>query len=347
VGALCGTAAVALLVAKKAAAHTWALVTLIASVASAGTGFVARQRELQRADALFATATPVHQARVHRLAFEEARRGPQFGFAGSLLPLMLGAVAALLAARGRPRALGTAAALSLAAAGGCALSLWLARAPTPKDAFDFGDHDEPAWDLAFAIETVGTDPAAGCNMLEVALEPYWQPADRLQWPRQLTREPPRSLASWRAAADTCVRAALSHSSGVQWNPRLLLASPQLQAEDLRANVEALLMPAAPTPTHLDKDAIASVVMSRRPEFRLCYELELQRQPSLAGRVAVHFTIGADGTVLEANTDGSFPAPAVSQCLLARFRALRFPPPDDGEPVEVNYPFVFTAAAPAR
>ena len=47
---------------------------------------------------------------------------------------------------------------------------------------------------------------------------------------------------------------------------------------------------------LDRDLIADVIYRNMGQFRFCYEQGLQGEPALAGRVAIRFTIGGNGTV---------------------------------------------------
>ncbi|MEM7677650.1 MAG: AgmX/PglI C-terminal domain-containing protein, partial [Myxococcota bacterium] len=71
------------------------------------------------------------------------------------------------------------------------------------------------------------------------------------------------------------------------------------------------------------------------------ERELGRNPTLAGKVTVEFTIVERGTVSNAraaeNTTGS---PAVASCVTAAVRRFRFRPGPEGGSVTFRYPFVF-------
>ena len=93
---------------------------------------------------------------------------------------------------------------------------------------------------------------------------------------------------------------------------------------------------------LDKGEIASVVRRRIKSVQSCYERELKKNPDLAGKITMQFTIGSVGrvTAIKAtvNTTGS---PAVANCIQQRISLWRFPKPDGGD-VTVAYPFVFTA-----
>ena len=73
----------------------------------------------------------------------------------------------------------------------------------------------------------------------------------------------------------------------------------------------------------------------------CYEKELKRDPKLAGKITVGFTIETDGkvseTFIEGNTMGN---KTVANCITGRIRTWRFPKPKGGS-VTVAYPFIFS------
>ncbi|NPD28008.1 TonB family protein [Corallococcus sp. AB004] len=93
---------------------------------------------------------------------------------------------------------------------------------------------------------------------------------------------------------------------------------------------------------LDKDVIAKVIRRHQNEIKYCYESELNKNPSLAGKVAVAFTIDPAGAVADASvsesTLGSSPA---EQCMISRIRRWKFPEPKGGGVVNVTYPWLFS------
>ncbi|MCY1042003.1 TonB family protein [Corallococcus sp. bb12-1] len=93
---------------------------------------------------------------------------------------------------------------------------------------------------------------------------------------------------------------------------------------------------------LDKDVIAKVIRRHQNEIKYCYESELNKNPALAGKVAVAFTIDPAGAVADANvaetTLGSTPA---ENCMLSRIRRWKFPEPKGGGVVSVTYPWMFS------
>lgn len=99
-------------------------------------------------------------------------------------------------------------------------------------------------------------------------------------------------------------------------------------------------------TGYDRDLIRSVIHAHRSELKYCYEVRLSRSPSLAGRVAVRFTVGATGLVTSAAvSDSSVADLELEACLLGRVRTWQFPAPKGGAEAVVTYPFVF--ARPGR
>jgi TonB family protein len=96
---------------------------------------------------------------------------------------------------------------------------------------------------------------------------------------------------------------------------------------------------------LSKDAILSVVKQHQNEIKFCYEQQLLKDPQLAGKVVLDFTVGPDGRVTSANVadESTLRGPAVGTCMTARVRRWKFPRPEGGGEVNVRFPWVFKAA----
>ena len=94
---------------------------------------------------------------------------------------------------------------------------------------------------------------------------------------------------------------------------------------------------------LDPGIVSKEVRSRLGAIKACYERALKRNPSLSGKVVVHWTITAAGTVsgidVESDTLGDNEVASCIKSLVARWR---FPAPAGGS-VEVSFPFVFQAS----
>jgi hypothetical protein len=97
------------------------------------------------------------------------------------------------------------------------------------------------------------------------------------------------------------------------------------------------------PSHIQpipRPVIERVVRAHSSRFRMCRDLGRRRNPSLAGRVNVEFTIGAGGAVREArDAGGDLDDDTVRTCVVRTFLALPFPPPMDGVPQKVLFPIV--------
>lgn len=90
---------------------------------------------------------------------------------------------------------------------------------------------------------------------------------------------------------------------------------------------------------LDRDLIADVINRNLGQVRFCYEQGLQGDPALAGRVAVDFTIGAQGQVKVASVGSTtLNSKLVEDCILLRLKTWKFPLPEGGTDVKVSYPF---------
>ncbi|MBD3344847.1 MAG: TonB family protein [Chitinivibrionales bacterium] len=93
----------------------------------------------------------------------------------------------------------------------------------------------------------------------------------------------------------------------------------------------------------DNGAINRVVGSHKTSIRMSYEKYLKRNPGLAGKITVRFTIAAAGRIIEVqileNTTGS---KDLARDISRKMKMWRFDPISDGD-VTVTYPFVFSPA----
>jgi hypothetical protein len=110
-------------------------------------------------------------------------------------------------------------------------------------------------------------------------------------------------------------------------------------EDSRDKVP-VLTPDEPVVGTTDKDVIRRVVRSHINEIRDCYTLGLAKDPTLAGRIMIDFTIGPTGAVVNANASdvSGLADPAVPTCIVDAILTWTFPKPHGGGSVNVSYPF---------
>jgi outer membrane biosynthesis protein TonB len=95
---------------------------------------------------------------------------------------------------------------------------------------------------------------------------------------------------------------------------------------------------------LTKDQINRVVNAHKAAVRYCYEKELQRQPSLSGKIEVFWTIRSNGTVDRTKiVSSSMGSHAVEGCLERQVKNWQFPKSDADTIVQV-YPFLFKGGA---
>lgn len=95
-----------------------------------------------------------------------------------------------------------------------------------------------------------------------------------------------------------------------------------------------------TPTHgaLSKQQIRQVVRTGFPSILRCYDQQRRVRPELGGTVAVRIVIAPSGVVRSAGVHtSSLHDRAVEQCTVDVIRALRFPEPENGAVVVVDYP----------
>jgi len=93
---------------------------------------------------------------------------------------------------------------------------------------------------------------------------------------------------------------------------------------------------------MDPDVIRRILLDHLPQFRYCYQKELERTGAeMSGVIKLNFTIGASGHVSQAGVDGSSNLPTdVKKCVIGVLRGIAFPEPMGGGVVEVKQPMNF-------
>jgi len=94
---------------------------------------------------------------------------------------------------------------------------------------------------------------------------------------------------------------------------------------------------------LDPGLISKEVRARAGAIKACYERALKRNPTLTGKIVMHWTITAAGTVSGVDVEqDSLGDSEVGSCIKSLVARWRFPAPAGGS-VDVSFPFVFQAA----
>lgn len=93
---------------------------------------------------------------------------------------------------------------------------------------------------------------------------------------------------------------------------------------------------------MDPDVIRRILLEHLPQFRYCYQKELERAGTeMSGVIKLNFSIGASGNVTQAGVDGSSGLPTdVKKCVVSVLRGISFPEPMGGGTVEVKQPMNF-------
>lgn len=74
----------------------------------------------------------------------------------------------------------------------------------------------------------------------------------------------------------------------------------------------------------------------------CYQDQVKKTPTLAGKVVVRFTVETDGSVSRVQIDDNTTHDAnLGRCLQKKFEGLTFPKRETA--TEVSLPFIFSAA----
>ncbi len=92
---------------------------------------------------------------------------------------------------------------------------------------------------------------------------------------------------------------------------------------------------------IDRSLVDAVVKRHLREIKYCYQRELQKVPTLGGKVTVKFVIAGDGSVSSAVTKTTtLGNSAAEACINSRFRHMQFPALKAGGIAIVSYPFLF-------
>jgi hypothetical protein len=95
---------------------------------------------------------------------------------------------------------------------------------------------------------------------------------------------------------------------------------------------------------LAREVIARVIQEHQSEIKYCYEVQLNRNPSLAGKVTVLFTIDGTGAVVDGQvSETTLNNAETEKCMLAKIRRWKFPEPAGNGIVKVNFPWIFKPA----
>ena len=91
----------------------------------------------------------------------------------------------------------------------------------------------------------------------------------------------------------------------------------------------------------DSNLVVQTIKTRLRAIQMCYEQQLRRNPTLAGKVTIEFTIQPRGNVTDVHVkDNSTGDAAVGTCVANTVSSFRFNPGPDGGSVTYSYPFVF-------
>lgn len=143
-----------------------------------------------------------------------------------------------------------------------------------------------------------------------------------------------------------VRAALSapagHANLVELQPSagVTMARVRAAVEAARAGgADSVAVFPAAIRGLLAPEVIRRVVLQHLNDVTECHDRGLERDPNAAGRMTIRFVIGGTGAVVAAGVAHSnYPVAEVGECIARAVRQWRFPAPEGGGVVTVNYPF---------
>lgn len=186
---------------------------------------------------------------------------------------------------------------------------------------------------AFALLWSGCDSCAGCGDADDEPEVDTATADTFE--PDPDREDPLA-----GAADEAKEKAVSIA--VRRADEARFVSSDIRAarnEQGTSSSGPETIPARPEGS-ISAEKLQQVFRERSGATQQCYERQLKKNPSLAGRVILRLTIGSDGSVLRVNVRGAtLQDEQVNSCIEGRVRGWKFPKPDGGA-ARVRKPITF-------
>jgi len=153
------------------------------------------------------------------------------------------------------------------------------------------------------------------------------PTDRVQHGGSGGGESPRSLASFLRKGDQ-----LGELGGLERGAVRSRVTVSDRARKL------------PPPVTMDRAAIARVVNRGLGKIQFCYERELLKHPSLAGKVVFEWEIVKTGRVgVVRIINSSLNSARAQSCMVDHIKRWRFPKPRGVGRVKVTYPFLFAVS----
>ncbi|MGQ0722489.1 MAG: AgmX/PglI C-terminal domain-containing protein [Candidatus Eiseniibacteriota bacterium] len=157
----------------------------------------------------------------------------------------------------------------------------------------------------------------------------------------------RTTRSGRGSNQVADITPMSAAAGASAGPSVAIAGARIEIEALPESGSGAPQgrgaDGAPTSaSEIRTDAsLLAVVRKYAPGIQFCYDNELERNPSLGGKLIVAITVAASGKVTEAAVvKDTLRSAALTACALAQIEAWKFPKVASGE-VTFQAPFVFT------
>ncbi|NBQ54491.1 MAG: TonB family protein [Proteobacteria bacterium] len=92
---------------------------------------------------------------------------------------------------------------------------------------------------------------------------------------------------------------------------------------------------------LSAEEILQIVRANLNQIVNCYDQLLQRSPSAAGKLAVDWSINAQGGVSSVSiAESSISDSQMKGCVTSSIKLWKFPAPRGGQAVQVTFPFTF-------
>jgi len=87
---------------------------------------------------------------------------------------------------------------------------------------------------------------------------------------------------------------------------------------------------------LEKNYVKKKLLMRMTAFKFCYAKALEKNPDVAGKLTVSFTVSPEGNVGSIEAESAFfKDDLLLSCIKAKIMSIKFEPPSDGKPAKVE------------
>jgi hypothetical protein len=90
-----------------------------------------------------------------------------------------------------------------------------------------------------------------------------------------------------------------------------------------------------------RETIRKTIQSKLPQLKACYEAQLKKSPSLAGKIVISFSVDDKGQTSDFSfKQNELQDTEMESCFVSELKKASFPPAPPATNMSIDYPFVF-------